>query len=615
MKYPAVYPVMEEGDRCLFRIWAPLAGAVSLVLFPGEEETPLEKTENCYWEKSLEEIKPGTRYKYRIDDGDPVPDPASLSQPEGVHGPSEVIWLNDFNWSDTDWEGIPVSNMIIYELHAGTFTPEGNFEGIRSRLDYLKDLGVNAIEIMPVAQFSGSRNWGYDGVYPFAVQDTYGGAKGLMTLVNACHRKGLAVILDVVYNHLGPEGNYLPSSGPYFSDHYSTPWGKPVNFDGAYSDGVRNYFIRNALMWCRDFHMDALRLDAVHAIYDFGAKHILQEIAENLEQLGRETGREYHLIAESNLNDVRYISPADRGGYGLDAQWSDDFHHALHTLVTGEKKGYYMDYGEPEDLSAAIRDTFVYDGRYSPFRRKTYGNSAENSPAGQFVIFSQNHDQVGNRMQGDRLITLTDFETAKLAAGTMFVTPNVPMLFMGEEYGERNPFLYFVSHLDEKLNEQVRRGREKEFEAFRKNGEPAPDPSSQDTFNQSKLSWDFSRQKEQEWMLDYYRTLIRLRKTHPVLKDPDRRNLLVHEKEMVFILERWRDSERILAFLNYSAENRPVSVPSGIRGKLVKLADSASERWGGPGESSPDILTADDRFTLMGRSMVIYGSEPEQTGS
>ncbi len=608
MTYKTIYPSFNQHKSCLFRVWAPMADSVRLVLFPGHRTEKMEKQDFGYWEKSLDRIEPGTRYKYMIDNGGSYPDPASLSQPEGVHGPSELIRLDDFNWTDEDWENIPLSEMIIYELHTGTFSPGGNFEGISARLDYLKDLGINAIELMPVAQFSGSRNWGYDGVYPFAVHDTYGGATGLMKLVNDCHRKGLAVILDVVYNHFGPEGNYLSEFGPYFSENYSTPWGKPVNFDGPHSDPVRLFIIQNAIMWCRDFHIDGLRLDAVHAIYDFSATHILQELADNLKNLSQETGQAHYMIAESNLNDVRYISPAKKGGLGLDAQWSDDFHHAVHTLATDEKSGYYADFGQASQLSKAIKDVFVFDGQYSEFRKKIYGNSAEHNPGGQFVIFNQNHDQIGNRKFGERLISLTDFESAKLFAGTMCLTPNIPMLFMGEEYGERNPFLYFVSHLDQELNQQVRKGRENEFDSFYNDEKSAPDPASPETFENSKLSWQYQDNDEQLAMLEYYKELIHLRKNHPVMRITDKENLNVQEENRVFLLERWQGDKRIFACLNFTADDQLLTVPGEITEQLKMIIDSSSTRWKGPGGSSPEILTAHDQFAVPGKTIVVYSN-------
>ena len=618
MTYKSVYPVFTDDRHCLFRVWAPEADQVRIVLHHPDREEMMEKKEFGYWEISLEDLQPGTRYTYRVNDGKPFPDPASLSQPEGVHAPSELIRLDEFDWQDDGWEPPPLSGLVLYELHTGTFTQKGNFEGVIEKLDYLSDLGINAIELMPVARFSGSRNWGYDGVYPFAVHDAYGGSKGLMQMVDACHQKGIAVILDVVYNHLGPEGNYLSKFGPYFSGRYSTPWGKPVNFDGPYSDGVRNYFIQNAKMWCADYHLDGLRLDAVHAIYDFSAKHFLKELAENLDEVDRSTGRAHYMIAESNLNDARYIEPAERGGYGLHAQWSDDFHHALHVLTTGEKNGYYMDFESPAFLSKALKDAFVYDGLYSPFRKKTYGNSTRSCKGEQFVVFSQNHDQIGNRKHGERLISLTGFEMAKLIAGTMFLAPNIPMLFMGEEYGETNPFLYFVSHEDRELNRLVRKGRKEEFRDFyNDDDDDMPDPSSEKTFQQSVLSWDFlvgekegggegGKEPRSAAMLAYYRFWIGLRRSHPVLSVPDRENINVHEDDRLFFLERWQGDHRIIAYLNFNEEPREGSIPMGIEGELTRLVDSSSEKWNGPGEHSPEIITANDQFAIHGRSLIVY---------
>jgi maltooligosyltrehalose trehalohydrolase len=523
-----------------------------------------------------------------------------------VHEPSEAIDLNDFEWTDNDWKNIPLNEMIQYELHTGTFTPEGTFAGIHTKLDYLKELGVNTIEILPVSQFSGERNWGYDGVYPFAVQNSYGGAKELMALVNESHKKGIAVIMDVVYNHFGPEGNYVGNFGHYFSGKYSTPWGDPVNFDGAYSDGVRNYIIQNALMWCRDFHIDGLRLDAVHSIFDFGAKHIMQELAENLNQLSEQTGRRHYLIAESHLNDVRYISPIEKGGYGLDAQWSDDFHHAVHTLTTGEQNGYYMDFGKPEQLSKAIKDAFVYDGQYSEFRKKTYGNSTRNNPGEQFVIFNQNHDQVGNRLHGDRLISLTGFETAKVIAGAMFVAPNVPMLFMGEEYGERNPFYYFVSHLDEKLNRLVREGRKQEFKDFYDDNVETQNPDDPETFEASKLSWNIENDAQKSAMFRFYQKLIQLRKEHPALKETDKDNLKISEEGKFFTLERWQGENKVVVFLNFEKEERTGKIPEHINGSLKKILDSTDFKKEEVAESAKVEVSANDEISIQKKSIVIF---------
>jgi maltooligosyltrehalose trehalohydrolase len=609
MNIRTIYPELNNNGTCEFRVWAPKAQKLQLIDLQSGHELPMDLNAHGYWETRLDDCHAGFRYKYKINGKDAYPDPASLSQPEGVHGPSEVLDLKDFSWTDQDWTGIPPEEMIQYEIHTGTFSHEQNFKGIIHKLDHLAELGINTLEIMPVARFSGSRNWGYDGVYPFAVQDSYGGAAGLMELVNACHEKGFAVILDVVYNHFGPEGNYVSRFGHYFAENYSTPWGKPINFDGPYSDGVRNYFIQNALMWCRDFHMDGLRLDAVHAIYDMGATHFLRELAAHLNHLGKETGKMYHLIAESNLNDVKFISAPEKGGFGLDAQWSDDFHHALHALVTKEKKGYYMDYGKREQLSMAIRQAFVYDGAYSPFRKKTYGSPTDGFPAKSFVIFNQNHDQVGNRKFGERLIELTDFETAKVAAGTMLISPYIPMLFMGEEYAERNPFLYFVSHEDEGLNKMVRKGRQQEFKSFYDDNQEAPDPASEATFEQSMLSWRIGTTNEKQAMFAFYKYLIRLRKKHPAINKADREQMRVSEVGEAILLERWQQNDYLIAVINPAGNPGSVNIPAGIKGTFSKLLDSSDEQWLGSGDVCPEKITANDQIAIPGKSIVLYANK------
>lgn len=609
MIYKTVFPIFINNNTCRFCVWAPKAETLHLVIEGHEQPYKMQKEAFDYWTITVENAAPGLRYRYQINQSGIFPDPASLSQPGGVHEASEAIDLEDFEWTDSGWKNIPLKEMIQYELHTGTFTPEGTFRGIQSKLDYLTGLGINAIELLPVAQFSGNRNWGYDGVYPFAVQNSYGGAKELMELVNACHQKGIAVIMDVVYNHFGPEGNYTGNFGHYFADKYPTPWGQSINFDGRYSDGVRNYFIQNALMWLRDFHMDGLRLDAVHAIYDFGARHIMQELSEKADELSRTTGRDYYLIAESHLNDVRYVNPVSIGGYGLDAQWTDDFHHAVHTMVTGENNGYYMDFGKPQQLAKAIKEVFVYDGIYSKHRKKTYGNSARNNPGEQFVIFSQNHDQIGNRLNGDRLISLSDFETAKVVAGAMFLTPNIPMLFMGEEYGERNPFNYFVSHLDPELNRLVREGRKREFSSFYADADDAPMPDSPEAFEGSKLSWNIEHDREKKAMFGFYRKLITLRKNHPVLKATDKDNLRITEEDNFFVLERQQGNHRILAGINFGNQQKKLIIPSDYNFSLKKIIDSNGEQWMGTGEISPDIITANEEVNIQERSFLIYSTD------
>jgi len=453
----------------------------------------------------------GAQYKFLLPDGRELPDPASRFQPDGVHGASAVFDARRFGWTDEAFRARPLKETIIYELHVGTFTQQGTFSAAIRRLDLLADLGITAVEIMPVAQFPGGRNWGYDGVYPFAAQNTYGGPGGLQEFVDAAHARGLSVILDVVYNHLGPEGNYLAAFGPFFTARYHTPWGDAINYDEAHSDPVREYFFQNALWWLREFHVDALRLDAVHGIFDFSAQHFLAELKERLKKLSVETGRALYLIAESDLNDARLLRCPDRGGYGLDAQWSDDFHHSVHTLLTGETGGYYQDFGSIDDLETVLREGWRYSGRYSRYRKRHHGNSPKGIRPERFVVCAQNHDQVGNRAVGDRLTQIVDFESLKLAAGITLLSPFVPLLFMGEEYGETHPFQYFTSHSDPALIEAVRKGRREEFAAFGWRGD-LPDPQSEETFKRSTLDYTIRDTEPHASLWKFYKTLIGIRK-------------------------------------------------------------------------------------------------------
>ncbi|PKM97843.1 MAG: malto-oligosyltrehalose trehalohydrolase [Elusimicrobia bacterium HGW-Elusimicrobia-3] len=568
-----------EGEGTFFRVWAPRAASVELRL--GDSPGPGLKMKNTggYWEAYSRRAGQGTLYTYSVDGGEPRPDPASRSQPLGVHGPSEVVDQAAFAWQDGAWKGLPQEQLIIYELHPGTFTREGGFAGVEARLDYLKALGVTALELMPVAQFPGERNWGYDGVYPYAPQASYGGPAGLKRLVNACHKAGLAVVLDVVYNHLGPEGNYLDAFGPYFTDHYRTPWGRAVNFDGADSVPVREFFIGNALYWLRDFHVDALRLDAVHGIYDLGARHFLTELADRTRALAAERGRELLLIAESDLNDPRLIRPEEEGGYGLHAQWSDDFHHALHSLLTGERQGYYEDFGGFQALVKACSEAFVYDWAWSPHRRRMHGAPAGGLPPARFVVSSQNHDQVGNRLLGERLTALTTPKRLRLAAGAVLLSPYVPLLFMGEEYGETNPFLYFVSHGDEALVAAVREGRKKEFAAFGWKQEP-PDPQAAETFERSRLDWSKPGVGRHAETLDFYRRLIALRRAEPSLGPVGRQDLVVRanpENRTLSLFRRKGRSSTYTAF-NFGRRAAARTLPPGRWAQIFSSEGGAAPR-------------------------------------
>lgn len=497
-----------------FVVWAPDRENVALHLFGTPARLiPMKKNRWGYHEALVSAIEPNCRYVYRFDDSQQFPDPASRFQPEGVHRPSQTVDLTALNWTDADWTPPSLEETIFYEVHVGTYSSEGTLDGLCGYLPQLAHLGVTTIELMPIAQFPGSRNWGYDGVYPFAVQNTYGGPLALQRFVNAAHRQGLAVALDVVYNHLGPEGNYAPQYGPYFTGKYRTPWGDAINFDGPQSDPVRRFFIENALFWLEQFHIDVLRLDAIHGIFDFGAWHFLAELENEVRLASERQGRDFHLVAESDLNDARLLHPPEKGGYGLPAQWSDDFHHSLHTLLTGERQGYYADFGGFDHLAEAFREGWCYHGQYSRFRRRRHGNSPHGLSRSHFVVCSQNHDQVGNRARGERLSTLVNFEAQKLAAGMILLSPFVPLLFMGEEYAEVSPFMYFTSHGDADLIEAVRRGRREEFSGFGWE-ELVPDPHDEQTFAKSKLQHQLQHRDPHRGMESYYRELIRFRGEH-----------------------------------------------------------------------------------------------------
>ncbi len=602
MKIGAHY--LSDG-RCEFSVWAPNLEAVAVqIVSPQEHLLPMQKDEWGYWKTTAQGVEPGTLYFYQLN-GDNRPDPASHFQPKDVHEASSVVDHNQMQWSDANWSGIPLEEMIIYELHVGTFTPEGTFEAIIPRLKDLKELGVNAIEIMPVAQFPGDRNWGYDGVYPFAVQNSYGGPAGLKKLIDAAHQQGISVILDVVYNHFGPEGNYTSQYGPYMTETYKTPWGMAMNFDDARSDGVRNYFFENALYWFQNYHFDALRLDAIHAIYDLGAKHFLQELAEKVATLSKSVGRKLYLIAESDLNDVRVIREPELGGHGMDAQWSDDFHHSLHTLLTGEQIGYYQDFGKCEQLAKAYKESFIYSWEYAPHRQRFHGSDASDRPGHQFVICTQNHDQVGNRMLGERLSTLVSFEALKLAAGALLLSPNVPLLFMGEEYGEEAPFLYFVSHTDPDLVKAVREGRKKEFSAFHLEGE-YKDPESHDTFHESQLKWNWQEGK-QKVMREFYQHLIQLRQSIPALKNLDRKNLEASaiEQDKLLFLHRWNAKSKIFCIMNFNDKDVNFK-PTLPNGNWQKILDTSESKWMGSGPTMPDKLIAEQLLTIRPQSFALY---------
>jgi maltooligosyltrehalose trehalohydrolase len=500
------------GDSCDFRVWAPAAKGVILRLANehGVRDWPMQAVDGQYF--ALQAFaRAGDRYSYIVDENKPVPDPVSRLLPEGVHGPTEIVDPENFAWTDAGWRGLALRDYVIYELHTGTFTPEGTFDAAITRLPYLKKLGVSVIEIMPVAAFPGTRNWGYDGVSPYAVQASYGGPDGLKRLVNAAHEIGLGVMLDVVYNHLGNEGNYLRLFGPYFTDKHKTPWGEAINFDQPGSEGVRQYFVENALYWLREYHMDGLRLDAVQTIQDDSPRHILAEVAEKTAALAEELGRTVCMIAESDENDETLVLPAHAGGHGLDAVWSDDFHHAIHAFLAGERKGYYQDFGRPEQIARALEHGFVFQGEPFQFwegRRR--GTSSARIAAPAHILCIQNHDQVGNRAQGERLTALVPRGARMLAAALLLLAPETPLLFMGQEYDEANPFQFFTDYGDPTLQKAVSEGRRHEFKDF--DFEDVPDPQDTATFERSKLNWRLA--EGENLMLDWYASLLALRKKY-----------------------------------------------------------------------------------------------------
>jgi len=584
------------SGRCEFTIWAPFAQRVDIQLVRAHRTVELERMQQGYFAARVEGLEPDAQYYVQLDGGSPRADPASRFQPEGVFGPSSVFDASRFQWTDTQWRGIELKNYVLYELHVGAYTPSGTFDSLCEKIPYLKSVGVTAVEIMPVAQFPGTRNWGYDGVFPFAVQNTYGGPHGLQRFVDACHREGLAVVLDVVYNHLGPEGNFLGEFGPYFTDRYQTPWGAAINFDGPQSDHVVRYFVENARYWLEQCHIDALRLDAIHGIFDRNARPFLWLLTAAVDDFARRSGKHIYLIAESDLNDPVFVTPRENNGYGLHAQWNDDFHHALHALQTGERTRYYRDFGSLSQLGTAYQDGYVYRGQYSEFRQRRHGASPANLQRSQLIVFSQNHDQVGNRGRGERSSALIDFERLKLSACAVLLSPFLPLLFMGEEYGEKAPFLYFTDHSDAALAEAVRDGRRSEFAGFH-GKDQVPDPQAETTFLNSKLDHTLSQQGTHRVLLEFYRELLRLRKAHAAFANVDTAAIDSSNVGDCLSVRISEKAHELILLLNFSETSaRCASLPS--RGRWNKLVDSAEERWGGPGSSIPSLIGQDSNRNL-----------------
>jgi maltooligosyltrehalose trehalohydrolase len=608
-----------------FLLWAPHARSVRLDLCSCKELINMEPLPRGYFRTNVTEVDEGAQYLYRLDNNRGLPDPASRFQPQGVHGPSQIVDPGSFQWTDQDLKGISLESSIFYEIHVGAYTQEGTFDALIPHLASLADLGITTIELMPIAQFPGSRNWGYDGVYPFAPQNSYGGPAALHRLVDSAHAQGLAVALDVVCNHLGPEGNYSSAFGPYFTDRYRTPWGQAINFDGQGSDDVRRFFIENVLYWLEDYHLDALRLDAVHGIFDFSACHFLAELKSSVAELSTRLGRPLHVTAESDLNDARLLHDPEHGGYGLDAQWSDDFHHSVHRLLTKEDLGYYADFAGITPLAATLKEGWYYSGQYSRFRQRHHGNSPHGLDASKFVVFTQNHDQVGNRAFGERLTALVDFESLKLAAGINLLSPFVPLLFMGEEYGESALFQYFTSHGDPELVEAVRRGRREEFGAFGWE-QNVPDPQDEQTYKRSQLDHSLKEKSKHQTLFRFYQQLIHIRREFNL---GSAASYTVRELGDCALLLLFDINPKGLAILfNFAEHPVTLEVPD-LEGNWLARLDSAAPRWNGSapnldnsgdspvphglreGDNFDARLTGTSEFRLCARSFVVLEQQDE----
>jgi maltooligosyltrehalose trehalohydrolase len=566
-------------DATRFRVWAPNVQTIELLLLDAQRTIPMQRDASAYFTCSVSDVQPGERYFYRLDGEKQRPDPASKSQPEGVHGPSQVVDLT-YAWQDAGFHPPSLRNSVIYELHVGAFSAAGTFEGVIPHLPALAELGVTTLQLMPVAQFPGPRNWGYDGVQLYAPHADYGGARGLQRLVDACHAQGMAVYLDVVYNHLGPEGNYLWDYGPYFTDRYHSVWSDSVNLDGPHSDPVRRFFIENACYWFEQFHIDGLRLDATHALIDNSTVHFLEELSGAVDDWAARHDRQVVLIAENDRSDYRLTLGREANGFGMDAQWLDDLHHVLHVALTGEDDGYYADYQDPALLPKVLAEGFAYSGEVSPARQRRHGAPPRSIPTDRFVVSAQTHDQVGNRMLGERLTQLTSFDGLKLAAALLACSPYVPMLFMGEEYGEPAPFLFFVSHGDPDLVESVRKGRAEEFAAFRSRGAP-PDPQDEQTFLRCKLDHGLRHRGEHALLQRIYGELLTLRRETPALTNPDRHATSVHTDLSSYLvcLER-RSGEQVLRiFMNFDRAVTRSTTLAADSHAWHKTHDSRDPAW------------------------------------
>jgi maltooligosyltrehalose trehalohydrolase len=570
-----------------FSIWAPRVDSIAVKTADGVY--PMTRGKRGWWNADVASAGDNSDYAFLVnDDPTPYPDPRSARQPYGVHGLSRVVDHSRFEWTDKLWHAPPLSSGVVYEMHVGTFTQQGTFDAAIERLDYLVDLGITHLELMPVASFPGNHGWSYDGVELFAPAEVYGGPEGLKRLVDACHRRGLAVLMDVVYNHFGPVGNYTGKFAPYLTHNHHTPWGDAVNFEDSGSDEVRRFFCDNAIMWLRDYHIDGLRLDAIQSMMDRSAIHFLEQLSAEVGKLSTELGRELVLIAESDLNNPRVVTPREAGGYGLDAQWSDDFHHALFAVLSGENTGYYSDFGSMAFLARSLERVFVFGGEYSPSRGRNHGRPVEGVSMHRFIGYIQDHDQIGNRAKGDRLVETVGVERAKVAAAIVLTAPFVPMLFQGEEFAASTPFQYFADHDDPLMARSVSEGRRREFAAFGWMAEEIPDPEDRETFLRSKLRWDDLQETEHARMLDWYRTLIRLRKSQPDLNDGELGHTTVRFDETAKWLVMTRGEMIVMCNLGSDVQRLPCT-----RDARVLLA------------SRDEVVRDDSSFVLPPDSVVI----------
>jgi maltooligosyltrehalose trehalohydrolase len=568
-------PVTHRSDLSELSVWAPTAERLDLVT--GGVRRPMSPDEGGWWRLRADDLTHGSDYAFAVDGGDPTPDPRSRWQPHGVHASSRLYDHGAFAWQDAAWRGVPLAGAVLYELHIGTFTAEGTFDAAIERLDHLVELGVDAVEVLPVASFDGTAGWGYDGVALWAVHEPYGGPDGFKRFVDACHRRGLGVVLDVVYNHLGPSGNYLSRFGPYFTELHHTPWGAAVNLDDAGSDEVRRWILDNALSWLRDYHVDGLRLDAVHALVDERAVHLLQEMSAEVDALAASVGRPLFLIAESDLNDPKVITPREAGGWGLTAQWSDDFHHALHANLTGETQGYYCDFGDLSALARTLTGGYFHDGCYSTFRGRHHGRPLDRAqvPAYRLVSYLQDHDQVGNRATGDRISATLSPGLLRIGAALYLSAPFTPMLFMGEEWGATTPWQFFTSFADPELGRAVSEGRRGEFAAHGWDSEDVPDPQDPATFERSRLDWAEVDKPEHADLLEWYRSLIALRKATPELTDPRLDRVEVdHDDDARWLVVRRKG---VSVVCNLAAVEQPVPVGSPVDAVLLASAVATAD--------------------------------------